>query len=119
MDTKRLYPKILNYLAITVAAIWYAFTYYLFIINNNFAPAGFDGIATMIQYKTGFSIGYFSLIINIPLCVLAFFLVDKSFAKRTLFFCIVYSVWYIILQKVGFTDFQYRLFVNSWGKELK
>ena len=59
------------------------FTYQLFIVENNFAPAGLNGIATMVQYKTGFSIGYMSLLINAPLCVLAFSFVAKAFAKRT------------------------------------
>lgn len=97
-----------NYVLVILSAILLAFVYHLFIVKNNFAPAGLNGIATMIQYKTGFSIGYFSLIINIPLCILAFFLVNKSFAKRTLVFCIAYSAEYIILQKAGLTDFQYN-----------
>ena len=58
-----------------LGAILLAFVYYIFIINNQFAPAGLNGIATMIQYKTGFSIGYMSLIINVPLCTLAYFLI--------------------------------------------
>ena len=65
-------------------AILLAFNYQLFVVENNFAPAGLNGIATMIQYKTGFSIGYMSLIINVPLCILAYFFVQKRFAKYSL-----------------------------------
>lgn len=97
----------LQYGLIALIAVLLAFNYQLFIVKNDFAPAGLNGIATMIQYKTGFSIGYMSLIINIPLCVLAYFLVDKDFAKRSLFFCLVYSFSFLLIQKIGFESFQY------------
>ena len=76
------------YLEITFSAILLAFVYYVFIITNNFAPAGLNGIATMIQYKTGLSISYMSLLINIPLSVAAYFLVQKAFAVKTLLFSV-------------------------------
>ena len=99
--------KLNAYLFIIAAAVLLAFTYQLFIVKNNFAPAGINGIATMIQYKTGFSIGYMSLIINVPLCLLAYFFVNRDFAKKSLLFCIVYSFVYLGLQKIDFTSFQY------------
>ena len=59
-------------------AILLAVNYHFFIVENDFAPAGINGIATMIQYKTGFSISYFSLIINVPLCIFAYFFISKK-----------------------------------------
>lgn len=104
---KHLIKNALSYLKVILVAVLLAFTYQLFIVENGFAPAGLNGIATMIQYKTGFSIGYMSLLINIPLCVLAYFLVDKRFAKRSLCFCITYSFCFLYLQKIGLSAFQY------------
>ena len=98
---------LLQYGFIGLIAILLAFNYQLFIVKNDFAPAGLNGIATMIQYKTGFSIGYMSLIINIPLCILAYIFVDRGFAKRSLFFCLVYSFSFLIIQRIGFEPFQY------------
>ena len=89
--------KLWNYLQIALSAVGLAFVYYIFIIQNSFAPAGLNGIATMIQYKTGFSIGYMSLIINIPLCILAYFLVDRTFSKRSLVFCLTYAFVFLFL----------------------
>ena len=97
-----------SYLSIILAAILLSFNYQLFIVNNGFAPAGLNGIATMIQYKTGFSIGYMSLIINIPLCILAYFLVDRTFAKRSLVFCLTYALVFLFLQRLGLEQFQYN-----------
>ena len=105
---KKALKIIASYTIIVFLAILLAINYYIFIIKNNFAPAGLNGIAVMIQYKTGFSISYMSLLINIPLCVAAFFLVNKRFAIRTLVFCLVYSFVYLFLQHHDFTFFQYN-----------
>lgn len=105
--TSQKWQNALSYLYIILVAALLAFNYQLFIVRNNFAPAGINGIATMIQYKTGFSIAYMSILINVPLCILAYFFVDKQFAKKTLCFCLVYSGIYLFLQKIGLTMFQY------------
>ena len=98
---------LLSYSKIISIAVLLAFNYQLFIVENGFAPAGLNGIATMVQYKTGFSLGYISLMINVPLCVLAYFLIDKKFAKRSLCFCVVYSFVFLYLQKLRLSAFQY------------
>lgn len=92
---------------IVLCALLLSLNYLLFIVSNKFAPAGLNGIATMIQYKFSFSIGFFSLIINVPLCVFAFFFIDRDFAVKTLIFTLVYSVSYLLLQNVDLTRFQY------------
>lgn len=97
-----------SYLSIVAMAILLAFNYHIFIVTNNFAPAGLNGIATMIQYKTGFSISYMSLLINIPLSILAFFLVQKAFAVKTLLFSLVYSFSFLALQNSGLEFIQYN-----------
>ncbi len=99
--------SLIVYLTVVAIAVILAFNYQLFIVENGFAPAGLNGIATMVQYKTGFSIGYMSLLINIPLCVLAYFLVNKKFAKRSFVFSLTYSLVFLYLQKLGLTEFQY------------
>lgn len=105
---KTVISSLFSYLLVISVAILLAFTYQLFIVENGFAPAGVNGIATMIQYKTGFSIGYMSLIVNVPLCLLAYFFVDKKFAKRSMAFCLTYSFVFLYLQKIGLTQFQYN-----------
>ncbi|MBR4150000.1 MAG: YitT family protein, partial [Firmicutes bacterium] len=54
-----------------VLALVMAVNYNLFIFPNAFAPAGINGIATMIQYLFHISIGYLSLLINVPLLIMA------------------------------------------------
>ncbi|MBQ2730082.1 MAG: YitT family protein [Clostridia bacterium] len=98
----------LPYVYMILLAILLAFNYQLFVVKNGFAPAGLNGIATMVQYKTDFSIGYMSLLINVPLCIFAFFFIDRKFAKRSLCFCLTYSFTFLLVQKIGFEAFQYN-----------
>ena len=48
-----------------------------------------------------------SLIINIPLCILAFFLINKSYGLKSLIFTLVYSFSYLFLQKMDLSGLQY------------
>ncbi len=100
--------KLFEYSNIFLAAILLAFNYYVFIVTNNFAPAGLNGIATMIQYKTGFSISYMSLLINIPLSLAAYFLIQKQFAIKTLLFSLIYSIAFLLLQNSSLSFMQYN-----------
>lgn len=98
---------IVSYGAIIASAILLAINYHIFIIENNFAPAGLNGIATMVQYKTGFSISYSSLIINVPLCILSYFLISKDFAFKNLAFTFAYSFSYLYMQGFDLSYFKY------------
>ncbi|MBQ4527265.1 MAG: YitT family protein [Clostridia bacterium] len=83
--------QVKNYVSVIVLALLMALNYEVFILSNEFAPAGINGVATMIQYKMGFSIGYMNLLINIPLCLLAFFTLSKDYSFKTLLFCLSFS----------------------------
>ncbi len=105
---KRKINNVLSYFVIVVMALVLAMNYRFFIIENNFAPAGLNGIATMIQYKTGISISYVSLIVNIPLCILAYFLIKKEYAMKSFVFTIVYSFFYLYLQNTELNSYIYN-----------
>ena len=100
MTKKQIILEVLQYIIIILFGAFLALNYVLFIVPNNFAPAGINGIAVMIQYKLDFSIAYMSLLINIPLCLIAFFTVNKKFAIRTLLFSLSYSGFYLLFSNI-------------------
>ena len=108
MDKQTLKKRIPEYLLIILGGIITALNYHLFIVENQFAPAGINGIATMVQYKLGFSIGYMSLLINVPLCILAFCLRHRAFAIRSFLFTLSYSFSYLLLGNLDLDRFVYR-----------
>ncbi len=110
IDRKKSLHFILDCVLIAALAFLFALNYELFVAPNQFAPSGINGIAAMIEYVTdgAFSVGYFSLLVNIPLCVLAFFLIDHAFAVKTFVFSLVYSGALLLLQMIDLTSFQYN-----------
>ncbi len=100
--------KIAEYVFIIICAVLTTFNYLLFIVNNRFAPAGISGILTMIQYKTGVSLGLMTLLVNIPLCILAFLSIEKEFAAKSLVFCLADGISYMLLQRVDLSSFAYN-----------
>ena len=99
--------KAITYLAIILMALACALNYQLFVFPNKFAPAGLNGICTMIQYLSGVSMGYLSLVINIPLAIAVYFLVSKSLAVRSMLYVLCFSAFLVILDKVDLSAFVY------------
>ena len=99
--------KVITYFAIVLMALACSLNYQLFVFPNKFAPAGLNGICTMIQYLSGVSMGYLSLLVNIPLAVAVFFLVSRSLAVRSMVYVLSFSLFLVILDKVDLTPFIY------------
>ena len=100
--------KVLTYLVIMLLAVICALNYELFIFPNRFAPAGLNGICTIIQYIFGINIGYMSLIINIPLALIVYRLVSKPLAVRTMVYVVTFSLAAILLDYVDLSGFAYH-----------
>ena len=107
MNKQKVRSRILDCLFMLVLAFLFALSYQLFIVKNQFAPSGFSGIATMVEYKTGFSVGYLTLILNVPLCIFAYFCITKEFAVKTFIFSVAYSLFLLVLQSLELSAFQY------------
>ena len=103
---KRL-KKVWTYLCIVAISMICALNYKLFIFPNKFAPAGINGICTMIQYLTGINVGYMSLLINIPLAIWVYLKVSKPLAVRSMVYVAVFSVSLVVLEHVDLSAFAY------------
>lgn len=71
----------------------------------NFAPGGVTGIGTMIEYKTGFSTGYTNIIINIPLLIIAFIFLSKTYAIKSACSVGLASGGMILMQYLNFPQY--------------
>lgn len=102
-----LVKKMWTYLVIVAVAFGAAVNYELFVFPNQFAPSGINGICTMIQYIFGISLGYLSLLINLPLALLVFFKVSKPVAIRSMLYVVCFSVGLLILDHVDISALAY------------
>ena len=110
----KLFGSVKSYLLIILFALLAATNFEIFVLNNAFAPAGINGIATMIQYKLGISVGYLNLAFNIPLCIIALFFVDKEFIAKSLTFTLFFSL-FLIVYKNHIIDLSPFVYVTSNG----
>ncbi len=99
--------KVLTYGTIVLIALTCALNYELFVFPNQFAPSGLNGICTMIQHVFGISVGYLSLVINVPLALLVYKLVSKPLAIRSMVYVVTFSVALLVLDHVDLSRFAY------------
>ena len=99
--------KVLTYGVIVILALVCALNYQLFVFPNQFAPAGLNGICTMIQHVFGISVGYLSMLINIPLAIAVYLKVSKPLAVRSMVYVITFSVALVVLDYVDLSQFAY------------
>ena len=99
--------KAWTYLVIVFLALGASVNYEIFVFPNQFAPSGLNGICTMIQYVTGISVGYLSLLINVPLALWCYFEVSKPMATRSMLYVITFSVGILLLDKIDLSFLHY------------
>ena len=102
------FTYLFQYLAVAALAGVMGLSYALFVFPNSFAPAGINGLATIIQYLFHLNIGYISLVINIPLILLAWRELNAAFAKRSLLFVLVFSATTLLLEQVDLSGISYH-----------
>ena len=92
---------------IALIAFVAAVNYELFIFPNSFAPSGINGVCTMIQHIFGISVGYLSLLINVPLAIWVYVEVSKPVAIRSMVYVVTFSVALLVLDHVDLSPFAY------------
>ncbi|MBR4800408.1 MAG: YitT family protein [Clostridia bacterium] len=105
----------LYYFLLVVLAFSRAIVTYIFVISNGFAPGGVSGISSIIYNavlptnpqlaSTILDPGITTLIMNIPLLVIAFIYLNKRFAFNTLLVVALYSGFMYLFGAVKFPIF--------------
>ena len=99
--------KAWTYLVIAAVALVASVNYELFIFPNQFAPSGVNGICTMIQYVSGISVGYLSLLVNVPLAIWCYLEVSKPIALRSMVYVVAFSLGLLILGHIDLSPYAY------------
>ncbi len=66
-----------------IGSLIYGIGIYMFVVPANIAPGGASGIALMVNFVTGLPVGTLTLVLNVPLLILAWFYLSKKFAVST------------------------------------
>lgn len=92
--------SIYDYMVIALGASLYAASVAVFTSQNNIAPGGLTGIATMLNYLFSLPIGAMIFVMNIPLFIWAYFESGKAFVIKTVIGTALVSVFIDLLSLV-------------------
>ncbi len=104
---KKVCTELKSIILTMISALISSFALHMFISNAGFAPAGVDGICVMLAQITDISMGLFSLLINLPLLVAAWFVLKKRYVIYTVLFTAFSSTFLMILEAVDFYRFSF------------
>ena len=82
------------------AGFLYALSICYFAKGADFAPGGLSGLALLGNYLWGFPIGITTLVLNVPLILLGFRFVGRTFLGKT----VISMLWCTFFQDVVFAD---------------
>ena len=105
---------LVSYIMVLLVALAMALNYQLFVFPNRFAPAGVNGILTMIQDSLGIKLSFASIVLNIPLALLCFFLDNKTRALRSLTYSVAFSVFLALLENLDLSRFAYSSAISTF-----
>ena len=106
MTKQTLYRETISLTATLLAAFMSAFGLHYFVYSAAFAPSGIDGVATMLRELTGVNAGYFSLLFNLPLLAVAWFLLKRRYVIYTLLFTLLSSGFLLLFEAVDFPIYE-------------
>ena len=99
--------KVFTYIVILLLAFGNAMSYHIFVFPNRFAPSGLNGLCTIVQELFGLNVGYLSLIINIPLALMVYRLVNRKLAFRSMVYVVTFSAMLVVLERIDLSSFAY------------
>lgn len=97
--------KVLSTLAMILLAFACAMNYCLFVFPGKFAPAGVDGVCTMIGDVLNINMGYFALLLNVPLIICALLFLNRDFAVKSTVFVLAFSASVILLKRIDLSAY--------------
>lgn len=89
-----------EYFILSLGVLIYVSSWAVFLTPNNIVGGGVTGISSIIQYATGFQMGYSYFILNALLLVIAFLILGIGSGAKTIYAIILASAGLNILQVV-------------------
>ncbi|MDD3535453.1 MAG: YitT family protein [Candidatus Cloacimonetes bacterium] len=89
--TQRIQRDIRNYIGIIFASLFFAAGYSWFLLPYHMAPGGVAGISQILHAFFGMPNGLSMMLINIPLFIVSFVFIGKSFCSKSIYCMLITS----------------------------
>lgn len=105
--SQRLKREFIHFGGIIFASVFFAMGYSWFLLPYNMAPGGVGGLSQIFKLLMGIPNGVSMILINIPLFVVSFIFIGKSFGSKSLYGMLVSAamtdlISFPVLHKLGF-----------------
>ena len=80
--------KFRNIVCLLAGSFVYSVGTHCFVVPANIAPGGASGLALMVNFVTGLPVGVLTMVVNVPLLILAWIYLSRKFAVSTAMSCI-------------------------------
>ena len=97
---KTILTSVKEYVILSIGVLIYVSGWAVFLTPNNIVGGGVTGISSIIQYATGFQMGYTYFILNALLLVIAFLILGIGSGAKTIYAIILASAGLNVLQAV-------------------
>ena len=104
MKTFKQHEPLRAYVLIVLGCIAGGAAYPLFLVPNNIAPGGLTGIATILNYLFGLPVGVTSLLLNLPLFLIGYRAMGRTFVIRSFVAMILFSLSIDLIKLPSLTD---------------
>lgn len=106
-STNRLKRELFNHLGIIFGSFFFAAGYSWFLLPYNMAPGGVGGISQILYTFLGIPNGVGMFILNVPLFIISFIFIGKSFGSKSIYGMVVSALMTDLfnvktLAKIGF-----------------
>ncbi len=117
VNRKNVWKLIYDYILITLGTCIYVGAWSLFLMPNNLIGGGVSGLAAIIYYATGISMGITNFGINAVLLVMAVIILGRSFGVKTVYAIVVASLGFQFFPMMIPQDFVHEFALEN-GKML-
>ena len=115
MFYKKYITYLKEYLYLILGSFVLAFSTANILLPNQLSTGGFSGIATIVYYLLKFPVGATIIILNIPLCLIAFFKINKNLFFKSIMGTALLSFFIDRLQTFGsITNDRFLACVYRW-----
>lgn len=94
--------EVVHILLTVLAAMFSVVALHTFVVPSNFASSGIDGLCTVLYEITKLNMGWFKIMINLPLLVLAYIFLKRKYVLYVTFFTLMDSLGVVLLEKLNF-----------------
>ena len=105
MKSKKIKREIVDILVVLTASLMAALYLHVFVVPADFAPSGIDGLCMIFCEIIDINMGWFKLMLNIPLIIFAWIFLKKRYVFYVMMFTMLVSIAVIVLEDLSFYTF--------------